>query len=179
MSANVRLWLLPTGNAEAQAYIEDTIRRVHKAHKKAFARVVRASADTWLFEWKVAENEEMMAMATYAAFKRYVGPWPQAYFSSVKPFQSLSILFYPREVPDVIWGRELGEFPWPSEAFVSAEIATPSGSAPPGHPASQAHLASRASAQSITNEPLFLKAVVVVVVRTIASFLLDLRTIAI
>ena len=174
MPANVRFWLLPPGNAEAQAFVEDSFQRVRKAHRTAFSRVMRASADTWLFEWKeLAGNKEAKALATYAAFKRYVGPWPQGYFPGAKPAQSLSFLFYPKEAPNVIWGRELGEFPWPSEAFVPPENAIPSGSTPAGrpasqagstpagHPASQAHLASQASAQSITPSPLFLKAVCV------------------
>ena len=159
MPANVRLWLLPPGNAEAQACIEKALERVEKARSKAFSRFMRASADTWLFLWQETDNEDMMANATYAAFKRYFGPWPKGYFPVGKPVNNLASLFQHKEIPDVIWGREVGEFPWPSEAFVSAEIATPSGSTPAGHPASQGYLASQANAESIINEALFLKAV--------------------
>ena len=162
MSANVRLWLLPPGNAEAQAYIEESLARVQQSHSKAFSRAMRASADTWLFQWKgINDNEKQMAMATYAAFKRYFGHWPHSYFSASKPAESLNIIFFPKPAPDVMWGRELGEFPWPSEAFASAApsgrpvscLATPLGSPPAGHSVSQP------KAESCTHEPLFLKAI--------------------
>jgi hypothetical protein len=155
--ANVRLWIKPAGNTDAQAYVEDMLARAQNAANKAFKGVVRASADTWLFEWKeVKDNEDHMAANTYGALRRYLGPWPKGYFPVTKPVQSLQVLYQHKTIPDVIWGRELGEFPWPSEAFKSVEVATPQASPPLSHPASQSKAG---SSESITNEPLFLKAV--------------------
>ena len=36
MPANVRFWLLPTGNAEAQAFVEDSFKRVLKPTARRF-----------------------------------------------------------------------------------------------------------------------------------------------
>ena len=72
MTANVRLWLHPPGDTDAQAMVSSAISLADGKRAKAFDRYARESADSWLFSWS-SDCDTGLAAKAYAAFKRYIG----------------------------------------------------------------------------------------------------------
>ena len=102
MTATVRLWLHPPGDTDAQAMVSSAISLADGKRMKAFEHYARESADSWLFSWSSA-SDTGLAAKSYAAFKRYIG-------------QSIPSVCGPRPdgIQSVVWGRDVGAFPWPA-----------------------------------------------------------------
>ena len=103
MSANVRLWLHPPGQTDAQVAVGNALSLAAASRFKAFNGYTRESADTWLFSWKSGGSS--LTNSSYAAFKRYIG---QAIPSTMGLRPETS------DPSAVVWGRDVGNFPWPA-----------------------------------------------------------------
>ena len=110
MSANVRLWLHPPGQKDAQAIIAAAISNAAAKRNKAFSRQCRETADTWLFIWSPDGD---MRQKTYAAFTRYFGlALPGTFGERPKAIGG----------DTAVWGCEIGKFPWPAAGNLYKEV---------------------------------------------------------